>query len=321
MVAAMSASRHKREVSAGGPPPANPHAERISPEAFGRLVKGFYGTKTVIFDRPFAEAVLAYNTGNRRVTRRKLDLLACQMRNGEFENTGEPIILSAEGVLNNGQHRLLAVVEADAVVDMDVRFGIPRRVFTKTDTGAPRTGGDVLTIAGTSHGGQVAPAVRLLILYRRGLPESVREFVSNDGIARAYERWSGIAEVAQRLAAYNFPKGIRSTPLLATAYLASRSQGKAKLDSWLYTLATGLESSRDNPAYQLRERLMRGIEAPIGTREGLLERFALMIKSWNLYAADETVPLREFRWRPTGKGAEPFPQIEGARIPTYEGAD
>jgi hypothetical protein len=290
----------------------------ITAEEFGRLVKEFYGTRTIVFDRPLAEAVLAYNTGNRKVTRRKLEVLARQMSDGEFENTGEPIIISAEGILNNGQHRLMAVLEAGAVVDMDVRFGIPRRVFTKTDTGAPRTGGDVLTIAGTAHGGQVASAVRLVVLYRRGLPESIREFVSNDEIARAYGRWSGIAEVAQRLAAYNFPKGVRSTPLLTTAYLASRSPGKAKLDNWLYTLATGLDASRDNPAYQLRERLMRGIEAPIGTREGLLERFALMIKSWNLCAADETVPMREFRWRPTGKSAEPFPQVEGARLPPFE---
>jgi len=116
----------------------NPHAERISPEAFDRLVEDFYGTKPLLFDRSFAEAVLRYNSGNRRVNRRKLEVLAEQMRSGAFENTSEPIIISAEGILNNGQHRLLAVVEADVVVDMDVRFGIPRRVFTKTDTGAPR---------------------------------------------------------------------------------------------------------------------------------------------------------------------------------------
>jgi hypothetical protein len=312
----MSATR-----SADDREPTNPHAERISVKELGRLVINFYGTKTLVFDRPFAEAVLAYNTANRRVTRRKLDVLTHQMRSGAFENTGEPVIISAEGVLNDGQHRLLAVVEADAVVDMDVRFGIPRRTFTKTDTGAPRTGGDVLTIAGVAHGGMVSSAVRLLVLYKRGLPDSIREFVSNDEIARAYERWSGIAEVAQRVAAYNFPKGIRSTPLLATAYLASRSPGKTKLDTWLHTLATGLDVSRDNPAYQLRERLLRGIEAPIGTREGLLERFVLMIKSWNLYAAEQTVSMREFRWKQTGRGAEPFPTLEGARLLGYEGAD
>jgi hypothetical protein len=66
---------------------------------------------------------------------------------------------------------------------------------------------------------------------------------------------------------------------------------------------------------------MDGTKAPIGTREGLLERFALMIKSWKLYAADETVPMRKFHWRSTGQGAELFPQIEGARLPAYDGAD
>jgi hypothetical protein len=299
----------------------NPHAGRISPEELDRLVMDFYGTKTLVFDRPFAEAVLRYNTGNRRVNRRKLAVLVDQMRSGAFENTGEPIIISAEGVLNNGQHRLLAVVEADATVDMDVRFGIPRRVFTKTDTGAPRTGGDVLTIKGAPHGAQVSSAVRLLILYRRGLPDSIRAFVSNDEVGRAFDRWKDMTDVAQQVQGYNFPKGIRSTPLFATAYLASRSPGKAGLNGWLYTLATGLDATKDNPAWQLRERLLRGVEAPIGTREGLLERFALMIKSWNLNAKGETLPMREFRWRASGKGAEPFPHVEGARLPAVDATD
>lgn len=316
--------RARARAPAGGAdaaPGVNPPAERIAPEEFGRLVADFYGTRTLLFDRAFAEEVLKLNTANRKVNRRKLETLADQVRSGEFENTGEPIIVSAEGVLNNGQHRLLAVVEADAVVDMDVRFGIPRRAFTKTDTGAARTGGDVLTVAGAAHGGAVSPAVRLLVLYKRGLPEAVRGFVSNDEIARAYGRWTEIAEAAQRVQGYNFPKGVRSTPLLATAFLASRSPAKARLDAWLHTLATGLDATRDNPAWQLRERLMRGVEAPVGTREGLLERFALMIKSWNLHAADRAVGMREFRWRATGKGAEPFPKVEGARLPGYEGVD
>ncbi len=113
----------------------NPHAERITSDELSDLVRSFYGTRTLVFDWALAEATLSYNTGNRRVNRRKLEVLAKQMVSGEFENTGEPIIISAEGVLNNGQHRLFAVIEADAVIDMDVRFGIPRKAFTKTDTG------------------------------------------------------------------------------------------------------------------------------------------------------------------------------------------
>lgn len=62
---------------------------------------------------------------------------------------------------------------------------------------------------------------------------------------------------------------------------------------------------------------MRGAEAPSGTREALLERFALMITSWNLFATDQTVPAKEFRWRQTGKVIDPFPKVEGARLPSF----
>jgi hypothetical protein len=277
-------------------------------------VAGFYGTKTLIIDRPFAAAVLAYNTGNRPVIRRKVERLVRQMRSGEFENTGEPIIVSAEGVLNDGQHRLMAVVEADAEVDIDVRFGIPRKAFTKTDTGSSRTGGDVLSIRGITGGAAIAPAVRLLILYKRGLPETVREFVSNAEVDEAFSRWKGIEAVGRQVAGFRFPKGVRSTPLLATAYLAYRTPAKDRLPAWLETLATGLAAGRSDPAYVLRERLMRGVDAPVGTRESLVERFAIMIVSWNAFAEGHGIGQRELRWSVSGKAAKPFPQVEGARL-------
>ena len=295
-------------------PLTNPHASWIGPNKLSALVQDFYGTKTLMFDRELAEAALKLNTGNRRVNRRKIDQLVRQMKSGEFENTGEPIIISAEGVINNGQHRLLALVEADVALDIDVRFGIPRKAFSKTDTGTSRSGADVLTIKGVGSGSQVASTVRLLILYRRGLPESIREFVTNDEVAQAFDGWSEIEDVIRRVNRHAFPKAVKSTPLYATAFLASRTSAKGKLDAWLDAVATGLEVSRDNPAYQLRERLMRGIEAPIGTREGQLERFALIIKSWNLWAKSDTVTRREFRWTGEGRNAEPFPAVTGTKI-------
>jgi hypothetical protein len=300
-------------------PEMNPHAERVSTEEFDRLTREFYGTRTLVFDPPMAEAVLTYNTGNRRISKRKLAILAGQMAAGDFANTGEPIIMSANGVLNDGQHRLLAVMESGATVDLDVRFGIPRHVFAKTDTGASRNAADVLTIKGVAHGGQISSAVRLLILYRRGLPDSIREFVAPDHVARAYDRWSGIVDIAAQIQKMGFPAAIRTAPLYATSYLASRSPAKDRLPIWLEGLATGADIGRSDPVYQLRERLMRGADAPVGTREALMERFALMIKSWNLFSTGRVVPQREFRWRQTGRGAEPFPVLDGGRLPTVEG--
>lgn len=294
--------------------PSHPGAEWISVSELERAVREVNGTRTLMFDKELAEAVLALNTANRRVNRRKVAQLAMQMTSGAFENTGEPLIISREGVLNDGQHRLMAVIEADAIVEMDVRFGIPRHVFTKTDTGTTRSAADVLTIGGVAQGSRISSAVRLLILYERGLPEAIREFVSNDEINTAFSKWSGIAVVSERLQAYAFPKPVRSTPLLATAYLASRSPGCDRLDPWLHVLATGLDARRDDPAYQLREKLVRGIQAPIGTREGQMERFALMIQSWNLYQAERKSTARELRWKGDRARAEPFPHVAGADL-------
>ena len=98
------------------------------------LIGTYNGLKTMTVDAAAARRLLAINTGNRRVSQRRIGQLAAQMRGGHYENTGEPIIVSDNGVLNNGQHRLLAVIEADAAVEMDIRFGIPRKAFVKTDT-------------------------------------------------------------------------------------------------------------------------------------------------------------------------------------------
>ena len=295
-----------------GRPAANPYAERLDANDIAELVHKHYGMRTIVFDKSIAEAVLVYNTGNRRINRRKLQQLVGQMQRGEFVNTGEPIIISREGVLNDGQHRLQAVIEADVEVDIDVRFGISRDAFRMTDTGASRTSGDVLTIMGVHAGGHVSSTVRLLLLYERGLPDSIREFVSHEEIARAFERWQDVEDVVAAVNSHAFPKAVRSVPLYATAFLASRTPGKAKLDTWLDAVATGLDVGRDHPAYQLRERLLRGI--PAATREGLMERFALMVKSWNLFAKGDTVPLREFRWTPVGKNAEDFPRVAEAKL-------
>ena len=279
-----------------------------------KLIGRFNGSKTMTVDAAAARRLLAINTGNRRVSQRRVAQLAVQMRTDHFENTGEPIIVSDEGILNNGQHRLLAVIEADAAVEMDIRFGIPRRAFVKTDTGAARSGADVLSIRGIPGSAQIAMALRLLIAYERGLPEHLRDYITNDEINRAFDRWPDITEAVAKVQVYRFHPQIRSTPLYATTFLAMRAPKAARVDDWLHVLATGLEAHREHPAYVLRERLLRSVGSDLGTRERQLLRFALMIKSWNMFRQDEEVSMREFRWSNTGREPEPFPRVSGARL-------
>ena len=39
-----------------------------------------------------------------------------------------------------------------------------------------------------------------------------------------------------------------------------------------------------------------------------------MVKSWNLFAKGDSVAMREFRWTATGKNAEVFPAVAGAKL-------
>lgn len=301
------------EAAAGSAAEAEPVSVPPHPE-LDELIGRFNGTRTLPIDATAARRLLATNTGNRHVSARRVSLLARQMSEGHWENTGEPIIVSDEGILNNGQHRLLAVVEADAVVEMDVRFGIPRRAFVKTDTGAARNSADVLSIRGVAGASQVAMTLRLLLLYERGLPDHARDSLTNDEVNRAFDRWPDVADAYAKVQVFRFPPQIRSTPLYATTFLAMRVVKAPKVDQWLHTLATGEEAHRDDPAYVLRERLLRTPMGELGTRERQLTRFALMIKSWNLYREGSTIAMRDFRWTGSGRAAEPFPKVAGARL-------
>lgn len=290
----------------------NPHAETIDPAEFDKLVKDFYGTRILLIGSDLAQHVLdTYNTANRRLAGGRVQRLVDQLQRGEFRNTGEPIIVSREGILNDGQHRLQAIAESGVTVDQDVRFGIGRETFVATNTGASRSAGDVLHIGGVPSGSTVAQVLRLLLLYERGLPEAVRDFVSHAQVAAAWERWPDIADIVELLSSRSFPKGVKSTPLLCTAFLASRAPGKRKLDAWLETLETGVGDGKQDPAHQLREYLLRGADAGAGTREAMLERWATMLRSWMLYRAGETVTARDLRWK---FGRDEFPKLGDAKL-------
>src|SRR5271165_4951622 len=246
-------------AEAGDPVAIAPHPQ------LDKLIGQFNGTRTLQIDAAAAKRLLAINTGNRHISARRVSLLARQMRDGHWENTGEPIIVSDEGILNNGQHRLLAVIEADALVEMDVRFGIPRKAFVKTDTGAARSGADVLSIRGVVGAIQIAMTLRLLLLYERGLPDHARDTLTNDEVNRAFDRWPGVVDAYHKVQVFRFPAQIRSTPLYATTFLAMRAPKGSKVDDWLHVLATGLEAEREDPAYVLRERLIRTPLSELGT--------------------------------------------------------
>ena len=72
---------------------------------------------------------------------------ATDMRNGNWELTGVPIVFNKSGKLVDGQHRLNAVIRADVAVDMAVVRNVADSVKIY-DRGIGRTTQDIFRIAG-----------------------------------------------------------------------------------------------------------------------------------------------------------------------------
>jgi hypothetical protein len=96
-----------------------------------------------------ARELLSHNHGNRRVRQTWVKYLARQIVNGKWELTSDAVGIRRDGVVINGQHRLMAIVEADVAVPMIVVRGLSAEAFLVTDRGKSRSLTDVLKLPTT----------------------------------------------------------------------------------------------------------------------------------------------------------------------------
>lgn len=103
---------------------------------------------------------------NRSVSRSTVNRYAADMRAGRWRLTKEAISFDERGRLDDGQHRLLAQIEADVNVTFAVIRDAPNDQFEVLDSGRPRTLGSVFTMEGVTNGSHVVAAVRTVLRYQ-----------------------------------------------------------------------------------------------------------------------------------------------------------
>lgn len=105
-------------------------------------------TKIIDVSPKVAEEFLKFNTMNRLLTKSHINHLAQIMKQGDWELTGENIIIAPDGTLLNGQHRLYAIIKSGKTVQICFIFGIDKKAFSAMDTGKIRNATDVISIEG-----------------------------------------------------------------------------------------------------------------------------------------------------------------------------
>lgn len=106
-----------------------------------------------------AQEYLETSVGNRPISKVFVHSYADTMRQGKWILNGVAIIFDSEGHLQDGHHRLRAVIEANIPVRFDVIRGVDPSSFTTYDCGRHRTVGQLLAMQDVKHYNLVASIV------------------------------------------------------------------------------------------------------------------------------------------------------------------
>lgn len=100
---------------------------------------------------------------NRKLSKAKVKKYAEDMKNGQWCLTGEPIIISDDGEILNGHHRLEASYEAGVGFIAPITYGVTDELsFAHIDVGNMRSRSQVLEMAGVKVNANVLSRVAML---------------------------------------------------------------------------------------------------------------------------------------------------------------
>lgn len=253
-----------------------------------------------------AEKLLGMNTANRPIRKREVAEWKRKMSVGEYRPTHQGIAIDSSGVLQDGQHRLTAIVELEAAQVAWVAVGLPPENFTVVDVGRNRNYSDVFHLAGEVDTVALGSTIRLAYLYLNydgkswsgsGMPKVTNAIVMetfNRDAARFREAVEVGADVKR--AAY----GIGKPSAAAAWYLIRRLNTLAKTNEFFEGIITGAEVPAGDPRLILGRRL-RNMD---GRRSVNGEHLALLIKCWNMWVTGAR-NVRAIAWR----RKEPMPQV------------
>lgn len=115
-----------------------------------------------------AEYFLTKNVKNRNISEGKVTSYANAMMRGEWKDCVDTISFDINGNLQNGQHRLLAIVKSGITVNMVCVYNMPEDSFTAYDCGRRRNAGQLFAMKSVANGHMVAAMIQTVFVLRNG---------------------------------------------------------------------------------------------------------------------------------------------------------
>lgn len=268
-------------------------------------------TVDVDMARTLLELNRPYSVGtedtNRRVRQNRVDELTKAILAGEWVCTNQGIGISIEDELVDGQHRLLALLQAAEVnPDITIRslvvWNLPVEAKNAVDIGGARRPGDFIAMRGVASANNIAAALRLLHCYDE-IPYDyqtwIRYHASPAHLMELLKKYGNLQD------AYLLGRGamrVTSPSSMTTAIaIAGRDRPDLDLERFLHPLRTGANLGIGSPILALRTQCANA--AKLKKRLNSVTLLGLILRSMNHWVEGNRSQHIVFN------EAQPFPRL------------
>lgn len=255
-----------------------------------------------------ARRLLELNDDNRNLRPTLVQAIAQDIENNRWQLNGESIVVSRDGYLNDGQHRLHAVIQADKPIQSVVMFGVGRDSRFTVDMGVARTVGNFLAMKGRQYSNVVPSVARLMLAYNEGTTSAANvggksRFTKQDLLARAMRFGPEVVDAISRIGQSEFGRSVHGHAFLTAAYLILKEHHQENCELFFDKLLSGAGLPEDSAVLWLRNRLF---DAARSSLRGLLraeDRLEIVLRYYNAFVKDKTITKHIYT---TGK----YPKLE-----------
>ncbi|MCR4331465.1 MAG: DNA sulfur modification protein DndB [Sulfuricaulis sp.] len=243
-------------------------------------------TQVVELTPALARVLLERNDANRKLSPFFIDAYARDMEHGAWRFNGEPVIISDDGKLNDGQHRCAAVIEANTAITVPLVIGVSRDTRTTLDQGRIRTAGDYLAMEGHIDPNVLAAASSYIWQWQtRGvLSGGGKAKPTKSELLELVDKHPDIAGSVAAIPRKGAPAAGGHSLLAFCHWAFSVAAPKSDVDMFMVSLTGGASLLSRDPILYVRNRLIteRG-------RLRLNDKAELIFRGWNAHRKGESV--------------------------------
>jgi hypothetical protein len=226
---------------------------------------------------------LKCNHNNRPVRRAHIKFLASEIANGNWQVNGQGIVISDNEEVLDGQHRLMAVIEAGISIKTLVIYGIDKAAFKTIDTGAVRTGSDALSLWYPDIQQGITKAVGAAVSWctrmdmgfgnnksKTSNTETLAYVAAHPSMWRCAEVLAGLPRDARPI----------SLGMGTAAYEMFQRKDVDQADRFMHAFFTGEHLPLTSPEYILRALLQKDSQRLSSYPSDI--KMKMVVKAWNL---------------------------------------